>query len=124
MESRGNLHLVQGGVNIGTEQVGSTLHFGPNPDFNGYEKAHFTRNSAPDNGFNKDFHLYGLEWTPDFLRFSVDGVEVGTVQGEGFWQLGNFNNRAPGLENPWRYGSKIAPFDQEVGTANELNAKC
>ncbi len=28
MESRGNLGLTEGGVNVGAEQVGCTLHYG------------------------------------------------------------------------------------------------
>lgn len=71
MESRGNRNLVLDGVNIGAEQIGSTLHFGPNPDFNGYPSAHFTRNSAAGNGFNNDFHRYQMEWTPDRITFKV-----------------------------------------------------
>ena len=75
------------GVNIGAEQVGSTLHWGPywpygffklftlalisiskkilnyfSNSYNGYEKTTWPKNSSP--GYNKDFHLYQLEWTP------------------------------------------------------------
>lgn len=49
MESRGNRKLFNpNGVNIGSEQVSSTLHFGPQWDMNGYEKAHYESNSAVD----------------------------------------------------------------------------
>lgn len=34
---------------------------------------------------------------------------------EGFWGFGEFENQAPGTENPWKYSkSKMAPFDKEV----------
>ncbi len=115
MESRGNRNLVQNGVNIGTEQIGSTLHFGPYPDLNGYPTAHYTRNAAPGNGFNNGFHRYQMEWTPDRITFKVDDVETGTVSANsGFWNRGGFANNAPGVQNPWRYGEIMAPFDQEV----------
>jgi hypothetical protein len=63
-ESRGNLNLMLGGKNIGAEMTGSTLHFGPYVGLNAYEKAHFERNSAAGQGFDKDFHNYQMEWTP------------------------------------------------------------
>ena len=50
------------GVNIGAEQVGSTLHWGPYWPINGYEKTSWSRNSVP--GYNQLFHVYGVEWTP------------------------------------------------------------
>lgn len=115
MESRGNRNLLQNGVHIGTEQIGSTLHFGPNPDFNGYPTAHYTRNAAPGNGFNNDFHRYQLEWTPEKITFRVDDVETGTIWADsGFWNRARFGDNAPGMQNPWRYGEIMAPFDQEV----------
>ncbi|GAB0087811.1 beta-1,3-glucan-binding protein [Sergentomyia squamirostris] len=114
VESRGNLNLVQNGVNIGVEQMGSTLHFGPYPALNAYNTAHFTRNTAPGNGYNRNFHRFQLDWTPQNMTFYVDGLQVGFVNaGSGFWDRGGFSQRAPGTENPWQYGSVMAPFDQE-----------
>lgn len=58
-----------------------------------------------------------MEWSPERITFSIDDVETGTVSIEspaGFWNRGNFNTTAPGTENPWRGGTPIAPFDQEV----------
>lgn len=116
VESRGNLNLVQNSINIGVEQIGSKLHFGPYSSLNGVKSSTFTRNTAPGSGYNKDFHRYQMEWSPERITFSIDDVETGTVAvGEGFWNRGTFNTSAPGIENPWRSGSPIAPFDQEVG---------
>jgi len=71
MESRGNRKLFDpAGTNIGAEQVGSTLHFGPQPGYNGYWATHSTRNSEVDNGYDRAFHLYQLEWTPG-MDFSL-----------------------------------------------------
>jgi beta-glucanase (GH16 family) len=112
LESRGNLDYRVDGVHIGVEQFGSTLHFGPYPALNGYEYTMATQNTASGNGFNKDFHLYQLEWTPEYIRFSIDDKSFSQINGS-FWELGQFDKRAPGTENPWRLGTKMAPFDQE-----------
>ncbi|XP_059608689.1 beta-1,3-glucan-binding protein-like [Phlebotomus argentipes] len=114
LESRGNRDLMQGGVHVGVEQMTSSLQYGPYPQQNAWKTTHFARNTAQGNGFNKDFHRYQMEWTPDRITFSIDDVETGTINvGEGFWQYGNFDAKAPGTENPWRLGSIMAPFDQE-----------
>lgn len=114
MESRGNRNLVQNGVNIGTEQVGSTLHFGPYPDLNAYDTTLGYRNSPAGNGWNNAFHKYELRWSPTEIVFSIDGVAHNVITvGTGFWNLGGFNGNAPGTQNPWRFGNAAAPFDQE-----------
>jgi len=114
MESRGNKKLFNpSGVNIGSEQVSSTLHFGPAWNQDAYEKAHFETNTAVDQGFDNEFHVYETEWTPEYLRFFIDGQEVGTVNppAGGFWELGEFS---ADQKNPWLYAEnkKMAPFDQ------------
>lgn len=112
VESRGNRNMLNNGVNIGTQEAASTLHYGPYPALNGWERAHWVRRNS--GGYDREFHRYQLEWTPDFLRFSIDDVELGRVTpgNGGFWQYGGFNSN-PNIENPWRYGSKMAPFDQK-----------
>jgi len=114
VESRGNRRLFnKNGVNIGTEQVGSTLHYGPYWPYNGWWAAHESRNSAPGNGYDRDFHLYQVEWTPTYLKFSVDNVELKTVTppAGGFFELGQFPSD---VKNPWANADnpKMAPFDQ------------
>lgn len=111
MESRGNKELTNNGVHIGTQQVGQTLHFGPYWNLNGYSYASYVVNDP--SGFDNGYHLYQLEWTPDYLRFAVDGKETTTIKGP-FWELGKFDERAPNTENPWRTAKTTqAPFDQE-----------
>lgn len=51
-----------GGVHIGTHEAGSTLHFGPYPGLNGWDRAHWARRNA--DGWNSNFHRYQVEWTP------------------------------------------------------------
>lgn len=111
MESRGNPSYVNNdGKQIGVEHFGSTLHFGPSWDKNGYWSATYDSNSEPGNGYNNDFHKYGFIWTPYCLRFLVDDFEVGTVAvDDGFWARGKFEG-----ENIWQNATKAAPFDQEV----------
>jgi len=114
MESRGNRKLFDwNGVNIGSEQVASTLHFGPDAGHNGQSFTHGARNSAPDQGFDRDFHVYELEWTGDHMRFTVDGQEVTSIYppNGGFFELGQFPND---VGNPWTQApnKRMAPFDQ------------
>ncbi|CAD7089077.1 unnamed protein product [Hermetia illucens] len=115
MESRGNRNLVSSaGVPIGPEQVGATMHFGPDYTANGWPTAHFERNSGAGQGFNNDFHRYQVEWAPDHFTFKVDDVELGTVWvGSGFWDRGGFSQNTPWFENPWKNGANDAPFDQQ-----------
>ena len=55
-------------------QVGSTLHFGGGYPENGWPNAHFEKSNAA--GFDQDFHKYQVNWTPDFIEFSVDDESV------------------------------------------------
>lgn len=64
VESRGNRELVQKGINIGNEQIGSKLHFGPYARLNGWPTAQFVRNSLSGNGWANEIHRYQMEWTP------------------------------------------------------------
>lgn len=69
LESRGNRQLIKNGQNIGSELTSSTLHFGPFWPLNGYEHAHYEKNTPPNDGFDRDFNRFQLEWTP-----GMDGV--------------------------------------------------
>lgn len=73
VESRGNRELVQDGVNIGNEQIGSTLHFGPYGNSDGWQSAHFLRNSVPGKAWPNDLHRFQMEWTPgrQFFEYKV-----------------------------------------------------
>lgn len=92
----------------------STLHFGPSVGLNGFSYANFKLNRAE--GFNDDFHVYRLGWTPTSMEFAVDDISVGFINATadgGFWQRGRFDERDPGRDNPWKRNSIMAPFDQE-----------
>lgn len=110
VEIRGNRALYDGGVQVGNQQAGHTLHFGPAWNVNGWETAHYNRNRIP--GWTENFHNYRLEWTPQHLRFLIDGEVTGTVEvGSGFWDRGNFGGS--GHNNPWAGAGIDAPFNQE-----------
>lgn len=96
------------------EQIGSTLHYGPYWPLNGYHEATMNKNSPPAEGYHKDFHNYQLKWTPTSITFGIDDVDTGTISvDKGFWDRGLFDTKAPGVDNPWRLATKMAPFDQE-----------
>jgi len=113
VESRGNKKLWAWNQELGVEQAASTLHFGPSPDVNGHMNAHGSKNTAPGNGFDMDYHLYQVEWTPDFIKFSIDDDVISTIapSADGFWGVGGFPENIP---NPWVGADnfKMAPFDQ------------
>lgn len=111
MESRGNRKLFDGDNNVGAERFASTLHFGP--VWNVKSERTITKNSAPDQGYDRDFHNYQMEWTPDRIVFRIDDETINDIAPPdgGFWELGGFNNRPGSGNNPWNY--KMAPFDQE-----------
>ncbi|CRK99328.1 CLUMA_CG012566, isoform A [Clunio marinus] len=114
MEMRGNRALFadygQGG-HVGNEQASCTIHFGPSVTVkNHWPKAHFAKNQNV--GWNENFHLYRVTWSPTQIRFLIDWDLVGTIEpSEGFWKYGNFESS--GLSNPWSGGTNMAPFDQE-----------
>lgn len=121
IESRGNHELIKDKINIGIDQISSTLHYGPYASTDGYQITTFPRNSNDKGkGFNSGFHRYQLEWTAEKITFSVDDIETATVKGKsGFWEKGEFETKYPGTWNPW-VGSKMAPFDQEFYIAINL----
>lgn len=110
---RGNRELTLKGVNIGSEQVTSSLKFGP------YEKAlHSTQFARSLNekgkGYHSTFHRYQMEWNPEKIIFSIDDVETASVKAKnGFWEKGEFETSLPHSHNPWRGATNLAPFDQE-----------
>ncbi|XP_063448889.1 beta-1,3-glucan-binding protein-like [Mytilus trossulus] len=115
MESRGNINYHDDkGVSQGHDSVGSTLHFGPGYPFDPYEKAHGEKHLTTGT-FSDSFHKFAVEWDETMIRFTIDGEEIlKTVPPQGgFWELGDFDKNAPGMDNPWRGSSKMAPFDQE-----------
>jgi hypothetical protein len=44
---------------------------------NGWPKAHVEKQNPA--GFHSDFHLYQVNWTPDFIEFSIDDEVVSSL---------------------------------------------
>jgi len=113
MESRGNDQLVgPDGVEHGNTAAHSTLHWGPFNEANSF----WLTSGGTHSDFADSFHIYEMEWTEFGLVGSIDGTPVmQALPGPGgFWELGDFDNRFPGLHNPWQYGDFAAPFDKEM----------
>ncbi|KAH1020465.1 hypothetical protein HUJ04_010118 [Dendroctonus ponderosae] len=112
LESRGNKDYVNpNGMNVGTQQVGHTLHWAPSVGANQWAKTHFDKNDPA--GYDTDFHIYKLVWNSNGFIFYIDNEEVGVINPPegGFWEMGEF--ASTGVENPWVAGTKMAPFDQQ-----------
>lgn len=85
VEARGNRDLVKAGVNIGNDQITSSLHFGPYAEADASQLTSFTKNAneksdakGSKEGSGKSFgsgvHRYQMEWTSDKITFSVDDI--------------------------------------------------
>lgn len=65
MEMKGNPYLFdKNGHNIGVEEFGSTLHFGTEKTNSAWWSSFFARRSPVGWGWNRDYHLYQMEWAP------------------------------------------------------------
>lgn len=58
------------GLNIGTEMFQSNLHFGTEIWNDAYWSSTFSKRSTPGWGWNRDFHVYQMEWTPSIIFLS------------------------------------------------------
>ncbi|XP_072050498.1 beta-1,3-glucan-binding protein-like [Amphiura filiformis] len=115
VEARGNLQLTDKGTSVGVDQVGSTMHWGPFFSLNSWDRTHGSTN-LQNGHYGEAFHLYTLEWTPTEITISVDSKVVMRADPgpNGFYDFGDFANRAPNTQNPWENSpNKMAPFDRE-----------
>jgi len=109
VESRGNDASCSAG---GRNKFGSTLHFGPGWPMDAWDKAHaeYTHDAGD---LSDDFHLFGMEWTKDGIKTSIDGQ---TVLDYEFPEGGQFaaGGWDESINNPWQYETdKSAPFNQD-----------
>ena len=64
VESRGNNDLTdEFGNQMGNSHAGQTLHWGPYFEQNQYQRT----NGGTNDDFGDNFHMYQLEWTPEFI---------------------------------------------------------
>ena len=52
----------------------SNLHMGTSGGGSTWEAPTLKTNTSTD--YAKEFHIFGLNWTEEFLAFSVDGEEI------------------------------------------------
>ncbi|KAL4233975.1 hypothetical protein ACF0H5_005630 [Mactra antiquata] len=105
MESRGNIVANDpGGKNHGRNEVGSTMHWGPDAGQNRFMMTH----GDLDGEWCHSFHDYRLEWTIDYIQVFVDNRKMMDIPiHQSFWNWGHF-----GGNNIWSSGTKAAPFDK------------
>ncbi|KAI0070922.1 concanavalin A-like lectin/glucanase, partial [Panus rudis PR-1116 ss-1] len=123
MEARGNgpSYPAQG-VNF----VRSSLNYGPLPTLLTHLFGWWSNKRAT---YDKSFHTYAFEWTPDWMRFYVDdrlqammNVKMTGRGGKSFFERGDYPETARNgsdvqvvVQDVWSMngGSRAAPFDQE-----------
>jgi len=108
VESRGNVNYPPGGSN----QFGSTLHWGPFWSEDAYSQTHasYTLSSGD---FADDFHIFGLLWnSTNFVTYldEPSTIVLNVQIDQSFWQRGGWGNT---YNNPWAAGDEDAPFDQQ-----------
>ena len=116
MESRGNNYTYpQGGDNI----VSSTLHWGPDPDDDGWWRDN-KKLEALHTTWSSGFHTYGLEWSEKYVFSYIDTrllQALYTNFDQPFWQRGHFppaDANGTRLVDPWsQTGRDSTPFDQD-----------
>lgn len=83
---------------------GRTLLAGPVLSTEASQREDFMVQLRRNIHFGNDFHVYGLEWSSEGLRFTIDGKDYGEL----------LNNYADSdLNTSWRRGGPTAPFDRK-----------
>lgn len=111
MESRGNSPSYPGG---GSNQFGSTLHWGPYWAQNEYLKTHSTHTAKTSDSLTSQFHLYGLVWNAQGITTYIDNpsnVVLNVPFDQSFWHRGGFDQTT--FDDPWKGRPNAAPFDQD-----------
>lgn len=117
MEARGNLPEYSA---QGNNFVRSSMNWGPLPSV---IASAFGWQTEKRTTYAAGFHTYTLEWTPDFMRFSVDSklhamLDL-NVKKESFFTRGGFPTTAQNgstqavVNDIWEGQPNAAPFDQE-----------
>lgn len=105
----------------GRDFVSSTLHWGPSYQHDAYKETHGTR-FLRRKDFSSDFHVFGLEWTEDYLFMYLDSrlkqvTYTKFNENKRLWDKGGFSTLTTEngtlYDNPWKQGGKNAPFDQK-----------
>lgn len=121
IEARANKQLTtqstfMDGANIGIQQMGTTLHWGPYYGADRYNMTHAAYTLPNSAYFSDAFHNWTVEWTPEGFTMSVDEYVYFNkpTPSNGYWNYGNFDEYEPFSSNPWIGSNNTnAPFDQE-----------
>merc|ERR1712142_946276 len=109
MESSGNRDYYCGKDSYGVDWVQTNIHFGPD---RGQHWSHGDRKENKTVNYADEFHTWLMDWTRDYIAFSIDGEETYrlTAPGEpgGLFDFAGFEG-----ENIYSEGEPMAPFDQE-----------
>merc|ERR1719271_229815 len=137
MEARGNSEQSSCGPSEYRDDrgFGSTLHFGPDSANNGLWHTHTQSHLKTRKPFSEDFHVFGLDWTPEGLYTYLDSPENRVLKvdfrSESMWQRGQARETVcsvrvggkctertplkaakwPG-DNIYVNGTRATPFDQ------------
>jgi beta-glucanase (GH16 family) len=66
-------------------RVGMNLHMWRDPEYqNGTGQIHESRSFYLSSNSREDFHVYGLEWSPDEINWYVDGIRRRTRENDFF----------------------------------------
>ncbi|KAK9505587.1 hypothetical protein O3M35_009603 [Rhynocoris fuscipes] len=106
--ARGNKNLMYGDTEMGNRKLESSVLMGVGENIRG-------RTIIRDkiDGWHKHFHNYTLIWTPDNLKFLVDGQHEETIMTPETNRLAEIVEFDDNTLITWKTGTKIAPFDQE-----------
>ena len=108
----GEIDIVES-INL-NDEVHGTIHFGgPSPN-----NTSAGGSLSPGVNLSSDFHVYGIEWSADEIRWFYDGTLYFTTNsGVWFSSNGGSNNRAP-FDNPFHFLLNIAVGGNWPGPPN------
>ncbi|XP_046556118.1 beta-1,3-glucan-binding protein-like [Haliotis rubra] len=110
MESRGNLHMKDGGgASQGADRVLSTIHYGASPSQH-RQQGQFKLSKAGTT-WGDGFHTYSVDWTDGHIRMDIDNQPVmsWSTPSQGYWSYSHQTGT-----NVWSSGGKDAPFDGKM----------
>ena len=109
----GNRHINCSNLLSGIKVASSNLQWGLSRDSLAISPF-YVQLQDDKNDASSQFHVYRMNWTADGISFFFDGHFVGSLKPppQGLWKM-VLDDEKSGI-NPWKQGSKMAPFDQPV----------
>lgn len=117
-EARGNNHTYKAGPGGGNDMLTSALHWGPDVKMDSYLQT-VDQLSALHSYFGDKFHVFGVEWTENYIYTYVDSVLLQVLYvpfNQRFWDQGHYeagHANGTALVDPWSHTGRMStPFDQ------------